>query len=279
MLNGGMRSIQLPRYNKIFKQLKLRIWLSRLKQPMTGGMQNVFSFHSQGSRTKKTGGRLLCEVKVKLSAMSSWPLLLVATALAAIGGPAAASSPEPPLAGVRGSARSWVHATFIQQRFDCNQKQTLLLIGCLLFLWLADWLQQQEKQVAKQQDSLLFPDELEDVMLAAFCWVAVLLGVVVLVRGRTGLSDNPGIVWGLPDNPSTPVGPASCTHSCGVLALSKVSSDTTNGELKTGLGRRRSGSLLVSSSSLSFSCCNQEAIGEHSIHKRSSNGNTIVNTL
>ena len=39
------------------------------------------------------------------SAMSSWPLLLVATALAANGGPAAASSPELPLAGVRGSAR------------------------------------------------------------------------------------------------------------------------------------------------------------------------------
>ena len=37
--------------------------------------------------------------------MSSWPLLLVATALAANGGPAAASSPELPLAGVRGSAR------------------------------------------------------------------------------------------------------------------------------------------------------------------------------
>lgn len=40
------------------------------------------------------------------SALSLWPLLLVATSLATIAGPAAASSPEPPLAGtVRGSAR------------------------------------------------------------------------------------------------------------------------------------------------------------------------------
>jgi len=40
------------------------------------------------------------------SALSSWPLLLAAAALATIGGPVAASSPEPPLAGIRGARRS-----------------------------------------------------------------------------------------------------------------------------------------------------------------------------
>ena len=46
------------------------------------------------------------ERKGMRSALSLWPLLLVATSLATIAGPAVASSPEPPLAGtVRGSAR------------------------------------------------------------------------------------------------------------------------------------------------------------------------------
>jgi hypothetical protein len=43
------------------------------------------------------------------------------------------------------------------------------------------------------------------------------------------------------------------THTGGVLAVTKVAADTTDGELKTSLGRRRGG-LFLSASSLSFSC-------------------------
>jgi hypothetical protein len=43
------------------------------------------------------------------------------------------------------------------------------------------------------------------------------------------------------------------SHTGGVLALTKVTADTTDGELKTSLGRSRGG-LFLSASSLSFSC-------------------------
>jgi hypothetical protein len=44
------------------------------------------------------------------------------------------------------------------------------------------------------------------------------------------------------------------THSGGVLALTQVTADTTDGELQASLGRC-SGGLLLSAASLSFSCC------------------------
>ena len=43
------------------------------------------------------------------------------------------------------------------------------------------------------------------------------------------------------------------THAGGVLALTKVTADTTNWELQAGLGRR-GGGLLLSTASFSFSC-------------------------
>ena len=43
------------------------------------------------------------------------------------------------------------------------------------------------------------------------------------------------------------------SHAGGVLALTKVTSDTTDGELQTGLGRRGR-ALLLSTASFSFSC-------------------------
>ena len=43
------------------------------------------------------------------------------------------------------------------------------------------------------------------------------------------------------------------SHAGGVLSLTEVTSDTTDGELKSSLGRS-SGALLFSSASLSFSC-------------------------
>ena len=42
------------------------------------------------------------------------------------------------------------------------------------------------------------------------------------------------------------------THASGVLALTEVTSDTTDGELKSGLGGR-AGGLLLTTASLSFS--------------------------
>ena len=49
------------------------------------------------------------------------------------------------------------------------------------------------------------------------------------------------------------------THAGGVLALTKVTSDTTDGELQTGLGRRGR-ALLLPTASLSFSssCLSRE---------------------
>ena len=44
------------------------------------------------------------------------------------------------------------------------------------------------------------------------------------------------------------------SHTSGVLSLTKVTADTTNGELKSSLAGRALGSLLVSATSLSFSC-------------------------
>ncbi len=46
----------------------------------------------------------------------------------------------------------------------------------------------------------------------------------------------------------------SSSHTGSVLALTQVTANTTNGELQTSLGRCRSG-LLLSATSLSFSCC------------------------
>ena len=43
------------------------------------------------------------------------------------------------------------------------------------------------------------------------------------------------------------------SHASGVLALTQVTSDTTNRELKASL-RRRGGGLLVATATLSFSC-------------------------
>jgi hypothetical protein len=46
------------------------------------------------------------------------------------------------------------------------------------------------------------------------------------------------------------------THTGGVLALTKVTADTTDGELKTSLGRSRGGLLLAAAAlALSSSCC------------------------
>jgi hypothetical protein len=45
------------------------------------------------------------------------------------------------------------------------------------------------------------------------------------------------------------------THTGGVFALSEVSTDTTDRELQTSLGRTGGGSLLISATALSFSCC------------------------
>ena len=42
------------------------------------------------------------------------------------------------------------------------------------------------------------------------------------------------------------------THAGGVLSLSEVTSDTSDGELKSGLGRR-GGALLLAAASFSFS--------------------------
>jgi hypothetical protein len=46
------------------------------------------------------------------------------------------------------------------------------------------------------------------------------------------------------------------THTGSVLALTKVTADTTDGELKTSLGRSRGGLLLAAAAlALSSSCC------------------------
>ena len=50
------------------------------------------------------------------------------------------------------------------------------------------------------------------------------------------------------------------SHAGGVLASSQVTADTTDGELKTGLGRR-GGGLLLSTTSFSFSCCSTMNVG------------------
>jgi hypothetical protein len=47
------------------------------------------------------------------------------------------------------------------------------------------------------------------------------------------------------------------THAGGVLALAKVTADTTNGELQTGLGRRGR-ALFLATASFSFSCLLRE---------------------
>ena len=52
---------------------------------------------------------------------------------------------------------------------------------------------------------------------------------------------------------SSKVDRGASSHSGGVLSLTQVTSDTTNRELKTGLGRC-GGGLLFSTTSFSFSC-------------------------
>jgi hypothetical protein len=52
---------------------------------------------------------------------------------------------------------------------------------------------------------------------------------------------------------SSEVDGSSSTHTLAVLSLTEVTSDTTNGELKTSFGRS-GGGLLLSTAALSFSC-------------------------
>ena len=59
--------------------------------------------------------------------------------------------------------------------------------------------------------------------------------------GAEVLEDGSKVDWG------------TSSHTSGILAHTKVTSDTTDGELQTGLGRR-SRTLLGSTASLSFSC-------------------------
>ena len=51
----------------------------------------------------------------------------------------------------------------------------------------------------------------------------------------------------------------SSSHTSGILSLSQISSDTTDRELQTGLGRCSSG-LLFSTASFSFSCYSKRII-------------------
>lgn len=68
-------------------------------------------------------------------------------------------------------------------------------------------------------------------------------------------------------------------HSSCVLSLTQVTSNTTDGELKTSLARGALGALLVATATLSFSC-RQGSNGEKQIKatalcRRSSNNNTL----
>jgi hypothetical protein len=64
-------------------------------------------------------------------------------------------------------------------------------------------------------------------------------------------------------------------HAGGVLALSQVPSDTTDGELQAGLLAARDGGLLVSASALSFSC-ERRTIGGKQMEWNRINANRMV---
>ncbi len=75
-------------------------------------------------------------------------------------------------------------------------------------------------------------------------------GLLVVTSGVSGEFENLGAEV-LEDG--SQVNGGSSTHSGGVLSLSEVTSDTTDGELQTGLGRC-GGGLLLTAASFSFSC-------------------------
>ena len=52
------------------------------------------------------------------------------------------------------------------------------------------------------------------------------------------------------------------THTSGVLALTQVTSDTTDGELQTSLGGRAGGALLLSTASLALSFASRCCVGK-----------------
>ena len=74
-------------------------------------------------------------------------------------------------------------------------------------------------------------------------------GLLVVTGGVTGKLQNLGTKV-LEDGGEVDRGPSS--HAGGVLSLSEVTSDTADGELKSGLGRR-GGALLLAAASFSFS--------------------------